>query len=211
MYDPLEMTDLREYPKEVAMRDGSRVWLRPMTKDDGERVFSFFKALPEKDRRYFKHDVSRRSTIDAWCEGLNYDLTLPILAVTHRGNKDKVVANGTLHSELHGWSTHVARIRLQVHPDFRLLGLGQAMLRELCDRAAMRGVGKIQALVRADNIEGLRLMKKLGFRKEGTFKNHAITKQGARHDVAILFQDLEDLWKRMEDLNMDLDTPTFLP
>jgi len=29
--------------------------------------------------------------------------------------------------------------------------------------------------------------------------------------VVVLFQDLEALWDRMEDLNLDLDTPSFFP
>lgn len=211
MHQASEMTDLREYPKEVALSDGSRVWLRPTLPADRDRLFAFFKALPGKDRRYFKHDVSKRETISGWCDNLDYDLTLPILAVSRHGRGEKVVANGTLHTERHGWSVHVARIRLQVHPDYRMRGLGQAMLRELCDRAAMRGIDKIQAQVRADNKEGLRLLKKLGFRREGTFKKHAIAKDGTRHDVVLLFQDLEALWARMEDLNLEMDTPSFLP
>lgn len=211
MREPEEMTDLREYPKEVALSDGSRVWLRPTLRGDRDRLAAFFKALPEKDRRYFKHDVSKRETINEWCDNLDFDLTLPILAVSRRGRGEKVVANGTLHTERHGWSVHVARIRLQVHPDYRQLGLGQAMLRELCDRAAMRGIDKIQAQVRADNTEGLRLMKKLGFKREGVFRKHAMAKDGTRHDVVILFQDLEALWTRMEDLNLDMDTPSFFP
>jgi RimJ/RimL family protein N-acetyltransferase len=205
-----ELTDLRDYPKEFQLTDGSSVWLRPIVAGDVDRVFAFFQDLPEKDRRYFKHDVSRRETIAGWCETIDYDRNLPILAVARSGGSELVVANGTLHTERHGWSVHVGRIRVQVGKAWRNRGLGQLMLRELCDRASIRGIEKLQALVRSDNEDGLRVIRKLGFRKEGTFKQHALDKRGGRHDVVILYQDLEDLWRRMADLNLDLDTP-FLP
>ncbi len=204
-------TDMREYPKEIALRDGSRVMLRPCTQGDTDILFDFFKALTDRDRRYFKHDVNRRQTIAGWCEDLNYDKVLPLLAVADDGAAAQVVANGTLHTEEHGWSTHVARIRLQVRPSHRRRGLGQAMVRELCDRAHLRGIDKIQAHLRADNERGLRLMRKIGFVDEGVFKKHAVDKRGRRHDIIVLYQDLEDLWRLMEEMNLELDTPSFFP
>jgi RimJ/RimL family protein N-acetyltransferase len=206
-----ELMDFGDYPKELDLRDGTRVWLRQSVANDRVRLFEFFKSLSDKERRYFKHDVSKRETIDSWCDNLDYDLTLPILAVTRRGKGEKVVGNSTLHTERHGWATHVARIRVQVLPDMRKRGLGQVLLRELCDRAAMRGIDKIQAHVRADNAAGLKVMRRLGFRKEGVFKDHVIARNGRRHDMVILYEDLEDLWRRMEDLNLDLDTPSLWP
>jgi len=211
MYRNDQMMDFREYPKEVLLRDGSKVWLRPMKVDDRDRLFAFFQSLSERNRRYFKHDLSRRETIDKWCDNLDYDRVLPIIAVRRAGRGEKVVGNATLHTERHGWSTHVGRIRVQVAPGTRKLGLGQILLAELCDRADMRGIDKIQVHVRRDNKKGIRLIKKLGFRKEGVFKNHAIDLHGVRHDVLIYCNDLGDLWRRMEDLNLDLDTPSMWP
>ena len=142
---------------------------------------------------------------------MDYDRLLPIIAVRRKGRGETVIGNATLHTEQHGWSTHVGRIRVQVVPDARNKGLGQVLLKELCDRAEMRGIDKIQAHVRNDNKKGVRLIKKLGFRKEGVFKRHAIDLHGVHHDVLIYYNDLGDLWKRMDDLNLDLDSPSMWP
>ena len=41
--------------------------------------------------------------------------------VVRENDHEKIVADGTLHTERHGWSTHVAEIRMVIAPD--LLGL----------------------------------------------------------------------------------------
>jgi hypothetical protein len=43
------------------------------------------------------------------------------------------------------------------------------------------------------------------------FKKHAVDKRGRRHDIIVLYQDLEDLWRLMEEMNLELDTPSFFP
>ena len=37
--------------KTVHLKDGTEVQIRPMTRDDLDRSFTFFKELPEDDRR----------------------------------------------------------------------------------------------------------------------------------------------------------------
>lgn len=206
-----KLFDFREYPKDVLLRDGSVVVFRPTVGEDRKLLVEFFRSLTERDRRYFKHDVSDRKTINKWCDELDYDQVLPIIATVKNGKKIRIVANGSLHTESHGWSTHVARIRFQVRPEFRGLGLGQAIAGELCERATMRGVQKLQAHVRVDNKDVLGLLKRIGFRKEGVFKRHAIDMHGRHHDVMIFWQDLEDFWRRMEDLQVDMDNPGCFP
>ena len=203
-----DMHDFSEYPKRVELRDGTEVWMRPMRPDDRDRLYAFFNKLPVRDRRYLKHDVSQREVITNWCKQLDYDQVLPILAVIRDNEHERVVADGTLHLQRHGWATHVAQIRLVILPNMRKKGLGHVMLRELYDRAVLRGIQKIQAEVRDDNQDAKALLKRLGFRKEAVFKKHAMDMQGKLHDMIIYCNDLSDLWKKMEDLNIDSD---FMP
>jgi ribosomal protein S18 acetylase RimI-like enzyme len=130
---------------------------------------------------------------------------LPILAVIKEGQAERVVADGTLHCERHGWDTHVAKIRVVIEPAMRMKGLGRLMLRELYNRAALRGIEKIQVEVRDDNQEGISMLEGLGFKKEAVFKLHAVDLEGKKHDVIIFYNDLSDLWQKMEDLNIDSD------
>jgi ribosomal protein S18 acetylase RimI-like enzyme len=176
-----------------------------MRQDDRDRLFAFFKNLPAKDRKNFKHDVSQREVITNWCRNLDYDRVLPILALVKEGGHENLVGDGTLHTERHGWDTHVAKVRLVIDPEMRKKGLGRIMLRELYHRAVLRGIEKIQAEVRDDNDEAIEMLKSLGYKREAVFKLHALDLQGKKHDVIIFYNDLSELWQRMEDLNIDSD------
>jgi hypothetical protein len=37
------------------------------------------------------------------------------------------------------------------------------------------------------------------------FRKHATDQQGRLHDVVIYYNELDDLWKKMDDLNIDSD------
>lgn len=205
MSEHSDMMDFSEYPKQVQLQDGTEVWLRPLRPDDRDRLYSFFKLLPTRDRRYFKHDVSQREVITNWCRNIDYDNVLPILAVVKENDHERVVADATLHTERHGWATHVARIRCVIAKEMRKKGLAIIMLREVYDRAVMRGIQKVQAEIRDDNARAIALIKRLGFKKEAVFKNHAMDMQGKLHDMLIFYNDLSDLWQKMDDLNIDSD------
>ncbi len=205
MPEEQEMMDFSEYPKTVTLRNKTEIVIRPMRRDDRDRLHVFFKNLPARDRRYFKHDVTQREVITNWCQELDYDRVLPILAIIEKDGVEKVVADATLHTESHGWSTHVAKIRTVIAPKYLKKGLGKILLRELYDRAVMRGIQKIQAEVRDDNTDAIALLKRLGFKKEAVFKKHAMDQKGRLHDMIVLYDDLSDLWKKMDDLNIDSD------
>lgn len=200
-----DMTDLADYPKTFELTNGKQVELRPMRPDDRDRLFAFFRNLTAKERRYFKHDVTQREVITNWCANLDYDRVLPILALIREGEHEKIVADGTLHTERHGWSTHVAEVRMVISPKHRKRGLGRILLRELYDRAVSRGVEKIQAMVRDDDETSIQQLKRLGFKKEATFRNHAMDQRNRQHDVVVMYNDLSELWSTMEDLNIDYD------
>lgn len=205
MADKKHLMDLSEYPKTFELTNGKQVELRPMRPDDRDRLYAFFRSLSERERRYFKHDVTQREVITNWCANLDYDRVLPILALIRDGDHERVVADGTLHTERHGWSTHVGEMRMVISRKYRKRGLDRIMLRELYDRAVARGVEKIQSIVRGDDEASIVLLKRLGFKKEAVFHKHAIDLCGRKHDVVVMFNDLGELWNTMEDLNIDYD------
>lgn len=200
-----ELMDFSQYPKTFELAKGEKVEIRPMRPEDRDRLFSFFRDLSRRDRRFFKHDVSQREVITNWCTNLDYDRVLPLLALIRQGGHERVVADGTLHTERHGWSTHVAEIRMVIAKKYRKKGLGKILLRELYDRAIERGVEKIQSLVRADDQTAIDLLQRLGFKEEAVFKKHALDHTGRKHDVVVMYNDLGELWRSMEDLNFESD------
>ena len=50
--------------KMLRLKDGTQVLIRPMTLDDLDRAFAFFKGLPEEDRIFLRFDVTQRDLLE---------------------------------------------------------------------------------------------------------------------------------------------------
>jgi ribosomal-protein-alanine N-acetyltransferase len=61
---------------------------------------------------------------------------------------------------------------IAVHPDFRRLGIGEHVLRQVIELVKWRGAKFVTLEVRPSNIAALTLYKKIGFRMLGVRKNY---------------------------------------
>ncbi len=182
------MISLERYPKEIALRDGARVTLRPMETADAARLWDFFCRIPPEDKMYFREDVGRREVVDRWAQQLDYSRILPILAL----DGECVAADATLHRTRAGWKQRVGRIRIQVAPEFRKRGLGTALIRE------MRHLGEKAALhyLMAEAIEeqqpAVRAFEKMGFERAGVYRNFVNDQKGRLHNLVVLLYSMGD-------------------
>jgi ribosomal protein S18 acetylase RimI-like enzyme len=176
------MISLERYPREIRLRDGAQLTLRPMIREDADRLWDFFCRIPAKDKMVFREDVSRKEVVERWAENLDYASVLPILAL----EGDQVVADATLHRNRTGWKQRVGTIRIQISPDFRERGLGTAMIRE------MRHLGEKAALryLRAEAIEeqeaAIGAFEKMGFDRMGVYPNFVNDQKGRLHNLVVL-------------------------
>ncbi|MBW1981263.1 MAG: GNAT family N-acetyltransferase [Deltaproteobacteria bacterium] len=176
------------YPKEVILKEGTRCTLRPMIRDDQDALYRFFLSLPEKDRKYLRHDPTDRRLIEKWCRELDYGRVFPILA-EHEG---KIVANATLHRQTFGWGKHVGEIRVTIAADFQQQGLGSLLLEELSAVARKMELEKLCARVVTAQPEVIKVFEKNGFIQATVLKN--FIKDVQEHDykdIAILSKDLK--------------------
>jgi len=182
---------LRSYPKIVVLRDGTRVTLRPMVKEDEEKLKEFFAGIPEEDRWYLKEDVADPKIIESWVRDLNYDRVLPIVAEVN----GKIVADATLHRRTFGGSRHVGKLRIVVAPEYRGKGLGTWMVLDIVNLAMESGLEKLVAELIADKqelaIDGVR---RLGFVQEAVLSNYAKDPQGGSHDMVIMVKTFYPDW-----------------
>ncbi|MGB7295291.1 MAG: ribosomal protein S18-alanine N-acetyltransferase [Candidatus Aminicenantales bacterium] len=61
---------------------------------------------------------------------------------------------------------------IAIHPDFRRMGIGEQVLRQIIERVSFRGARLITLEVRPSNTSALALYKKLGFRLLGIRKGY---------------------------------------
>ena len=87
---------LTGYPKKVRLQSGTSVTIRPMVKEDADKLYAFFSRVPREDRLFLRDDVSIRDVIDSWTQELDYEKVLPLVAEVG-GN---IVGDATLHRRL---------------------------------------------------------------------------------------------------------------
>ncbi len=184
----------REYPKEVKLRTGSIVTLRPFERKDKDALLAFFRRLPEADRLFLKDDVTDPAVVERWAAELNYDKVYPLLAFCG----EDVVADATLHKALGGWMKHVGTIRMVVARDFQRSGLGSVLANELFLHALRAGLEKIVAEMMETQTGARKVFEKLGFKLEATLRGHVRDQIGVRHDLLVLTKDLEEFWANIQ-------------
>jgi RimJ/RimL family protein N-acetyltransferase len=170
-----------------------------MTAADGNRLLEFFRALPEEDRQFLKDDVTRPEVVDRFVRDLDYERIFPLLA-EHGG---AIVGDATLHRTKHGWSTHVAAIRMVVAAEFQRSGLATALAHNLVRHAVNVGVDKMVAEVVDNQVGARRAFAKLGFHEEAVLKGQVKDRHGVRRDLVIMANDVSHLWEAMEALVAD--------
>jgi RimJ/RimL family protein N-acetyltransferase len=182
---------LKEYPKEVTLKDGSKVTMRPVVREDEEALYQFFKVMSKEDRLYLRDDVANREIINGWMENIDYEKVLPILAV----DGEKIVADATLHRNPHGWMRHVGEIRMSVAGSHRGKGLARIIAAEIYQQAVGFGLDKLVAEMLTIQKNAQRVFERLGFQEEAVLKNHGMDATGKKHDLIIMSNDVTTLWE----------------
>lgn len=186
---------LENYPKAVILKDGEKITLRPMVKEDEEKLLAFFSRLPEKDRLFLRDNVTDPRVIKSWVDNLNYEHVLPILAEID----DRIIGDATLHRRTTDEPQKIGEIRIVTDKDFRRRGLGKLLAREIYFLALRMHMNKLVAEIIEDQRQVIETFRKLGFRHEEMVKERAVDLHGAKHDLVVMTEDVDALWKTIED------------
>ena len=130
---------LDAYPKNVALKNGQAVMIRPLARGDFEQLLSFFQALPDEDRVFLRDDVKDPEVIRKWTEELSFDRIVPLVAI----DGGELIASGSLHIMPHECMRHVGHVRLVTARAYRGQGLGGLLTRELVALAEERNLEKL--------------------------------------------------------------------
>jgi L-amino acid N-acyltransferase YncA len=179
--------NLAMYPKYVILTDGTGATIRPMTRDDAQRLLDFFVQLSEDDRFYLRDNVVAPGVVEGWAQNINYARVLPLLAEV----EGRIVGDATLHRRQGGARRHRAEVRVTVAPGFRQRGLGTALLHELLDYASYDDLEEVTfELVEGAQDEALDAARRAGFVETGRFPNHVRDITGKPHDVILMWTQL---------------------
>jgi len=172
----------------VTLKEGVHVLLRAMTKEDHSHLDEIYSPISEDDMRYLRHNVKSSAVLQEWCDHLNYDETLPLLALV----KDHAVGSASLHF-FKGPKRHMGEIRLFLSKEYRKRGLGMKMVKALIDIARKQGLLILTAEVTAEQTKFIHALEKTGFVVRCTLEDHFMFPDGDCTDVVLLTMNLKSL------------------
>ena len=187
--------------KKAKLKDGVEVEIRSMKKDDLEKSFAFFQALPEEDRVFLRTDVTKRELVQQRTLSIDSGKVLRIIATIG----DDIVADGVVELEGHSWKKHVGELRLFVAKAYQRKGLGILMAQELYSLAASARVEEIVVKMMRPQKAARSIFRKLGFHEENLMPDYVKDLSGKKQDLIIMRCDLDALWKELEDYFTDTD------
>lgn len=182
----LEIVLEERFPKPVKLEDGTRVILRPLIPQDETSLIEFFKAMPEEDLLYLRDDVKDSQVIKRWCQNLDYEVTLPLIADL----EGKIVGDATLHQEKRGWRSHIGTVRAVIHPQYRGKGIGRGLVEELIQVALDIGLVKLDAEFMSEQERQIAIFERMGFVNMAVLPQHVKDVKGESHDLVIMVYDL---------------------
>lgn len=183
------LSHIETYPKAIRLRDSTTVDLRPLQAEDKARLLRFFERIPESERYYLKENVTSPEVILNWISNIDLDRVVPIVAVAG----DEIIADGTLHRSRTPARRHIGELRVVVDPEYRELGLGRRLIRELLDIAAEMGLHQATfELVAQRETPAILAAESVGFQVAATLKGRIKDMWGNYQDLVLLELPLQD-------------------
>ncbi len=173
---------IKNYRKFVNTSNRLRVLLRPMAIADREAVTEMFcERATAEDVRFLKEDVRDPELVASWFDNLDYEKVVPLLAF-HDG---RLVGDATLHRG-HGATRHIGELRIYLTREFRGVGLGMQLLRELIEIGREMGLHMLVAEVVSEELAVIKAFRKLGFVRHAEFDDYFMDADGGLHDVSFM-------------------------
>ena len=172
---------IKTFREVLTLKDGVYVLLRPMVKEDRHHLDEIFLPVGEEDMRFFRHNVKDPAVLQSWCDCLNYDEVMPVLALV----KDHAVGSGSLHF-FSGPKRHIGEVRLFLSKEFRKRGLGMKMIHVLVDFARRQGLSILVAEIIADQAKVIRAFEQVGFVSQCTLEDYFMFPDGDCTDVVFM-------------------------
>ncbi len=178
--------DINTYQKETQLKDGTKILLRPMIAEDQDALYEFFQSVSRDVARYLREDVGSRFVVEKWAQNLDYEKTLPILAL----KDDVIIADATINRRRFGWKHHLGTARIFVHKDYRDVGLGHLMIEELVDISYKLGVEKLIAEIPDLNIAAINAFTASGFYRAAVIPNMVKDRENMPVDIVVMMKDV---------------------
>jgi len=155
--------DLEKYKTAVILRDGSTLHLRPIQREDEERMLAlFYRLSPQAVYFRFHHVLTQmsREEVRRFC-AVDYDNSFALVATIGEDAEEKIIAVGRYARLPKGDTAEVAFV---VEDAYQGKGIGTHLLEQLAKIAREKGIRHFEGEVLAENRQMLQVMKDSGFK-----------------------------------------------
>ena len=150
------------FKRSVVLRDGSSVNLRPIRRDDEDRMLALFSRFSPGTVYLRFHQVLKemsREDVRRFCT-VDYDSTFALVATIDSSGEEGIIAVGR-YARLPG--RDIAEVAFVVEDPYQGRGVGTQLLHQLALIARERGIKAFEAEVLAQNQDMLRVLKDSGY------------------------------------------------
>ena len=172
---------LNELGKEVILKKGQKVILRPELSTDTEMLWEMFSTLSEESLDYLIHPFTKER-IEGWTSNIDYSKNLPILALIQENGKERIIGTASLSFHSQESNRHKAELGITVHDDYQNQGLGTIMINHLLEIAQKKKLKKIYLRVDTNNSRAIHVYEKRGFKIEAKLEKEDYVKGKFRDD-----------------------------
>jgi len=150
-----------QYETEVLLKDGMRLMLKPIWREDIEQWLTFVSRLSDKTKYLRFHHVPTLGREDAirFCT-VDYNDTFAFVAETLKGNRREIVAIGRYYRLPNKTSAEVAFV---IEDAYHGRGIGTKLVEWLANVARDNGISIFEADVLVENDEMMNVFRDYGF------------------------------------------------
>ena len=180
-------TQLARYRQVKTLPDGSRLLLRPLSKEDEQGLVDLFARASKEDLEYFRDDAADPAVVASWVHNLDLRRVYPLVAIVD----DRIVGDATLHFRKR-YHRHLAWLRIFLDRAYRRRGIGTAMLGTLIDIARRLGLQQLYVETVSTQVQVIKALQDLGFEHAVTLHDYFMTGGGETLDMGVLVLRLVD-------------------
>jgi GNAT superfamily N-acetyltransferase len=193
------MTMKQGFRKEGILKDGTKVVLRPLIKEDRDKLLEFFSRVSDRNRQFLRNDVRDPEVIDNWVNHIDYQKVFPLLAEVD----GKIVGDATLHMRRTGWKRHLGNVRAVVADEFQGRGLGTLLINEISELAVEFGLEKLLSEIYFNSPGAINAFKNAGFGVKAVFEDLVKDQDGNNADMIVMVCDVEARQERLRGRRRD--------
>ena len=155
------------WEKDVRLKDGTRVHVRPEVPGDLEMLEEMFLNLSRETLRFLPVRFTRER-IRGWIENLDYERALPMLAIIEDSEGiERIISTTSLRFHDSEAFRHMAEFGITVRDDYQGRGLGTVLTRHMIEIAREKGLKKVFLRVNTDNERAIHVYERMGYRVVG--------------------------------------------